>query len=946
MAYDINLINKNSDSLFTLDDLSGSDIRTAVALLPRMQGEGAVTMTPDGETTLLKRLKSGFPGEKSYLTLRAPFILPRLGIKFEPRHPQIFDLVELFAFVKPDENPVQTVSAFCRALDIAEPESDEEACFALFQILEALGAYCENLPAFARKKLVARAMIAGKAGWNWAAFILTACGYREGDALPSKYDAFAVWETLSEREKQDRRPRDALPNEAITPEEARGFLKHFLGDRAEKRLSQQEFTGTVAEIFASEDPFETPVILCEAETGTGKTAGYLAPALLWSAMNERPVIISTHTKALQRQILSELRRFLPEARIFDRAVAVRKGRDNYLCLRNYKEYAFGGLASPADLIAGAFIAGYAGETRDGDFTGDPFYARLSEFLPDAAIRSVTDKARDCTRAGCEFYKKCFVEKAEDKSKNAQIIVANHAVLIARAQNDDVDDNATHYIFDEAHHLFETADSALTFELTPFTLSDIRRRIVGASKSRRGLGRRTPGATERLRDALSGLKDDTLIQGAIDLAEKREEAARLLPETGFLDLEDQSNEFAVFFAALKEYAEENIPETANPDYGYEILFKPGAALPDTLCQAAKDISVTFQAIIAAGKELVDYLLEASKGADLQPGFKKRMVALARSTERGAHDMLFDCLTTAQFLAEGHKVNDAEQLNYLHILAVSSAYGGETRLSLTRRFVNPAPALARLLLDKAEGVAFASATLRAGNEDESFAKMRTGAAYLHRPAYFKHFASPFDYAQNARIFILNDIRRGDDNALSEAILKLTVAAGGGTLALFTAVRRLLKCRARLFPVLSELGYPLLSQHADGGDNAVLVDVFRETPNALLLGTDALRDGTDVPGDGLRLVIADKVPWPRPDHAHIARREIFGGREYDKTLVRARLKQAFGRLIRKSDDKGCFVLAEKECPSELLNAFPENAPIIRCDTDMAAKAVRGFLRGAAIA
>src|SRR4029434_4288534 len=91
------------------------------------------------------------------------------------------------------------------------------------------------------------------------------------------------------------------------------------------------------------------------------------------------------------------------------------------------------------------------------------------------------------------------------------------------------------------------------------------------------------------------------------------------------------------------------------------------------------------------------------------------------------------------------------------------------------------------------------------------------------------------------------------------------------------------------------------------ATLVDIFRAEEDACLLGTDAIRDGVDVPGRSLRLIVFDRVPWPRPDILHKARKAAFGGAAYDDMIVRLRLKQAFGRLVRRADDYGVFVLLD---------------------------------------
>jgi ATP-dependent DNA helicase DinG len=122
--------------------------------------------------------------------------------------------------------------------------------------------------------------------------------------------------------------------------------------------------------------------------------------------------------------------------------------------------------------------------------------------------------------------------------------------------------------------------------------------------------------------------------------------------------------------------------------------------------------------------------------------------------------------------------------------------------------------------------------------------------------------------------------------------------------------------------------------------LVDIFRDDPRASLLGTDALRDGVDVPGHSLRLVVMEGVPWPRPTVLHAARRAASGGTAYDDRVVRARLAQAFGRLIRRSEDRGMFVLLSAATPTRLLSAFPPGVAVRRVTFDEAAARVRDRL------
>ncbi|MEE8536087.1 MAG: helicase C-terminal domain-containing protein, partial [Kiloniellales bacterium] len=105
-------------------------------------------------------------------------------------------------------------------------------------------------------------------------------------------------------------------------------------------------------------------------------------------------------------------------------------------------------------------------------------------------------------------------------------------------------------------------------------------------------------------------------------------------------------------------------------------------------------------------------------------------------------------------------------------------------------------------------------------------------------------------------------------------------------------------------------------------------------------AVRDGVDVPGRALRLIAFDRVPWPRPDIVHRARREASRSRGYDDRLARLRLKQAYGRLIRRGSDRGVFVLLDSRMPSRLAGAFPEGVEMRRLGLAETLREVADFL------
>jgi ATP-dependent DNA helicase DinG len=238
---------------------------------------------------------------------------------------------------------------------------------------------------------------------------------------------------------------------------------------------------------------------------------------------------------------------------------------------------------------------------------------------------------------------------------------------------------------------------------------------------------------------------------------------------------------------------------------------------------------------------------------------------------------------------------------------------------------------------------SATLRGGSPDWANAEARTGALHLAGPAGRFEAASPFDYAANSEVLVVTDVKKGDLASLAGAYARLIEAAEGGTLGLFTAIQRLRAVHARIADRLARAGLPLYAQHVDPIDTGTLVDIFRDDPRASLLGTDALRDGVDVPGHSLRLVVMEGVPWPRPDVLHAARRAAGGGTHYDDRVVRARLAQAFGRLIRRQQDRGLFVLLSAATPTRLLTAFPPGVRVLRLPLAEAIERVRMRLTSA---
>jgi ATP-dependent DNA helicase DinG len=272
------------------------------------------------------------------------------------------------------------------------------------------------------------------------------------------------------------------------------------------------------------------------------------------------------------------------------------------------------------------------------------------------------------------------------------------------------------------------------------------------------------------------------------------------------------------------------------------------------------------------------------------------------------------------------------------------GRDVDIGLHRHWLDPMTPFAEVVVKPAHGLVVTSATLSDGSGDVTAdwqaAETRTGAVHLQTPAIRAQVPSPFDYPKNTRVFIIGDVRKDDMDQVAAAYRTLFLAAGGGGLGLFTAIQRLRAVHGRISPHLDAAGLELLAQHVDGMDISTLIDIFRSEEDMCLLGTDAVRDGVDVPGRSLRLIVFDRVPWPRPSILYRARRETFGKASYTDMLTRLRLKQAFGRLVRRGDDRGVFVLLDPMMPSRLLGAFPDGVEVRRCGLAEAVSETRDFL------
>ncbi|EJU10398.1 ATP-dependent DNA helicase DinG [Sphingomonas sp. LH128] len=853
------------------------------------------------------------------LILNAPLLATRLG------YPDLsgLDLLELYAFVHPARFVVPTPKGLAHALGLAEPEGDSDVPRLLQEAAGALLDMCENGAWSEREGAWTSLQSLVRMRWPWAT-LLTGRIRKPERAERWLFTRLPEWEETPEVPQ----PRQVV----LEDEEVLQRLASLTGSAAEQRPGQRAYAVETAHAFAPRERSGRPhVLLAQAGTGIGKTLGYLAPTSLWTEKAGGTVWVSTYTKALQRQLRAESRRAWPERRADGtRPVVVRKGRENYLCLLNLEDALQGGFNGRAAILA-QLVARWAAYSQDGDMIGGDLPGWLGTLFRQRGIAALTDRRGECVYAGCPHYRKCFIERATRASVGADLVIGNHAlVMVNAARGRDPASRPTRVVFDEGHHVFDAADSTFAAALTGAEAIELRRWVIGPEKASKG---RRRGLSARLADVAS--YDEA---GAKAIAAARE-AAEALPGDGWMGRIAEnaaSGPLEELLAAVRAtvYARD---ESGGQEAGYG-LETEAASLEGSFVEIAQAARAALaelrQPLIRLGMRLEALLEEPPDWLD-GPG---------RARIEGArHSLTWRVDTLGAWESLLDRMGGPADPEYVDWLAVDRSEAREFDIGIHRRWLDPMKPFAQVVLEPAHGVVMTSATLLDG-EDWAKAIARSGAPNIEVMPRLSIHQSPFDYATQAEVLIVTDVPKGDIPALSAAFGRLIETSRGGVLGLFTAIRRLRAVYGRIADRLARGGLPLYAQHVDPIDTGTLVDIFRDDPAASLLGTDALRDGVDVQGDSLRLVVMEQVPWPRPTILHRARRLAGGGSAYDDTLIRAKLAQAFGRLIRSREDRGHFVVLSPAFPSRLLSAFPAGTPIRRVTLEEALQRVAGHAQGAA--
>lgn len=667
----------------------------------------------------------------------------------------------------------------------------------------------------------------------------------------------------------------------------------------EDRPSQRAMAADVTAAYN-----EGGVSLLEAGTGVGKSLGYLVPALRWAAANGERTIVSTNTITLQEQLVTKDLPFLQKA-LNDQEVrfALLKGWRNYLCLYRLDQAQGAGAALFEDNMTEEVerLRAWSERTVDGSLADLPTPPR-----PDV-WDEVSAEPDLCGRLKCEFYAKCFLFKARRDAAVADVVVVNHHLLLSdvavRRQVQNWDDAAVlpayqRLVIDEGHHLEDAAASHLGSSITRRALARLFNRLE----------RRGKGLLPALAAKLGGYSD-LLSAASLDLVRER-----LFTSTA--TARDRTQLLFELLGAVLEMHNGPVLRLTEAFQQHE-LWSNG--IERTLDELLAEISA-----LGLGLQVVRERLEADekRSEELAP-FLNEVRAVTRRLE-SAGDALAKGLRLPQ---EGPPV-----VRWMEFQGKPTP--NERNVAVHCVPLDLAPVLREDLFGRVTTAVVTSATLSThGGFD--FLQRRLGLDRNEAPTHTAVYPSPFDYPKQALLVVPTDLPAPNENArdhfaaTARVLRDLMQASDGGLFALFTSHRDVREMAEWLRGAGKGSSWPLLVHGEEPRD--VLLERFRESGRAVLLGTATFWEGVDVPGSALRGLLIAKLPFRVPTEPMVAAQceaiEQRGGNAFGEYMLphaSLRLKQGFGRLIRTGTDAGVVVLADprvitKRYGRELLDALP---------------------------
>ena len=615
-------------------------------------------------------------------------------------------------------------------------------------------------------------------------------------------------------------------------------------------------------------------LMVEAGTGVGKSFAYLVPAALFALQNNTRVVVSTNTINLQDQLIQRDLPNLSQALDLDFRFAVLKGRSNYLCPRRLENLRHYGPRTKDEMRVLAKVMVWQLNNQSGDrselnLTGPTereVWVRVS--AEDDACTTETCIKR--TGGACPFH------RAKTMSQSAHVLVVNHALLLSDvATGSKVLPEYSNLIIDEGHHLESATTNALSFKLNQF---DLERMMKEVGSSNAGvLGRLLTETQEALRPSDFGLLQQK-VSRATDMAFRIEQMNR------------------EFYNIVGEFA--RLQREGQPQSNYSWQMR---VLPSTRTLPGWDeVEIAWDTTGETFRMLMISLAEIYKGA----------AELYAEGHENLEDVMGDLSNLARRLTEA-ETNISGMISKPN---TGMVYWIEVQPNGNRLSLNAAPLSVASLVEKylwheKRAVILTSATLTTHGEFQ-YLRNTLGADEADE----MQLGSPYDYENAALLYIANDIPEPNVNGyqqqLDRTLIATAKATGGRMLVLFTSYAALKKTAQTITGPLAREDIYVYEQ-GDGASPNALLESFKATDRAVLLGTRSFWEGVDVPGASLSIVVLTKLPFDVPtDPLIAARSEIYEDSFQQYYLPEAILKfrQGFGRLIRTASDRGVVAILDR--------------------------------------
>lgn len=698
-----------------------------------------------------------------------------------------------------------------------------------------------------------------------------------------------LFETPPPPQKEPRQPNPSL--QPLQIDEVTAFLEHGgefsrLFDQFEHRPEQVELSRSIA--TALSDGYH---LLAEAGTGVGKSLAYLVPAAIWALTNNTRVVVSTNTINLQDQLVNKDIPSVSTAIGDGLHAAVLKGRNNYLCPRRLEALRRKKPDNSDEMRVLAKMLIWLGESESGDLS----QINITGPGERAVWGRISANDEGCTAETCQRRMGgiCPFHRARQAAQQAHLIVVNHALLLADvATGNRVLPDYKYLIIDEAHHLEAATTNALSFKVNQI---DVERTL-------RELGGPNAGYLGRLLVIGQEILDPGQLAALNQLVQKTTDRAFQFQNTA-----------KAFFISLDLFLEEQREGRQIGTYSHQERIVPATrTLPSWVnVEAAwEEARTSLAPMVASIEQITQALAEMSESGleeseDLQSNIQNVYRRLAEY-DANLNATVFEPSPEAIYWAE------IEPRRKLVTLQAAPLHIGSL--------------MEKHLWQEKDSVILTSATLTT-NGEFGYVRNRLSAWDADEIS----LGSPYDYENSTLLYVPNNIpepsdRHGHQRAVERGLIQLCAATGGRALVLFTSYSQLQATSRAISGPLSERGIVVYEQ-GQGASASSLLENFKSSDQAVLLGTKAFWEGVDVPGEALSVLAIVKLPFAVPsDPIVAARSESFEQPFYEYSIPEAILtfRQGFGRLIRTQYDRGVVAIFDRRVlTKEYGRMFIESLP-----------------------